>query len=153
MSSASDGHFQPVSVHLRCLIDCGCRGIFKMHASWPGTKRDPHKHRCCKYSWVWRDWGEAVYTERGRQISAGLGLKMKHEWATVCCRPPLNRITYCATYSLHKKRYVSERSRSQAACSWYSSRNDDSLFTINCRMFSTIYLESKGAEGDKTVAN
>lgn len=49
---------------------------------------------------------EAVYMEQNEGISVGLGLKRKHEYASVCCgleELPLNKISYCATNSLSER--------------------------------------------------
>lgn len=76
--------------------------VYKTHTSRPDTRSNPQKHQpSWKYRRVWRDRGAAVYT------SATLGLKMRHECATVCCRAPLNRINLFPVQGLNEKAYVS----------------------------------------------
>lgn len=133
---------------LHCPIDRGCWGIFKAELEQSATLinigRAENTGEC----------GETVATPCTRSWGGGgggqrsAGLKMKHECATVCCRPPLNRITYCASYSLHRdliKKDMWVFSFTNGVLT-NSSRNGGSLFTISTNMqnvFDYLFRDRK----------
>lgn len=84
--------------------------------------------------------GEAVYIEQDEWISVGLGLKMKHEYASVCCQLgwlPLNKISYCATNSfLNRLTHKKKRHASALVPVSYSVAQYAVAFMVTSLMFT-----------------